>query len=208
MEQYRQRRWADMLKMTNVTFAFDKKNIFIDFSMELNKGEILAVMGPSGCGKTTLLGLVAGLLKPQSGEIQNSFEKTAYVFQEPRLFPWLTVKENLLVVMNEKDTNALKTVMECLSLVGLDDALDKYPSELSGGMKSRASLARALAFGGDLFLLDEPFSALDEELRLTLSIKIKDYLRARGASAILVTHNREDAESIADRTLIFPLTNP
>jgi len=197
-----------MLKMTNVTFAFDKKNIFIDFSMELNKGEILAVMGPSGCGKTTLLGLVAGLLKPQSGEIQNSFEKTAYVFQEPRLFPWLTVKENLLVVMNEKDTNALKTVMECLSLVGLDDALDKYPSELSGGMKSRASLARALAFGGDLFLLDEPFSALDEELRLTLSIKIKDYLRARGASAILVTHNREDAESIADRTLIFPLTNP
>lgn len=197
-----------MLKITDMTFAFGKKTIFKNFSIELKKGEILAVMGPSGCGKTTLLGLVAGLLKPQSGEIHNSFEKTAYVFQEPRLFPWLTVKENLLVVMNEKDTNALKTVMECLSLVGLDDALDKYPSELSGGMKSRASLARALAFGGDLFLLDEPFSALDEELRLTLSIKIKDYLRARGASAILVTHNREDAESIADRTLIFPLTNP
>ena len=193
-----------MLKITDLTFSFDKKTILKNFSMELKKGEILAVMGPSGCGKTTLLSLVAGLLKPQSGEIHNSFEKTAYVFQEPRLFPWLTVKENLLVVMNEKDTNALKTVMECLSLVGLDDALDKYPNELSGGMKSRVSLARALAFGGDLFLLDEPFSALDEELRLTLSIKIKDHLHAREASAILVTHNREDADSIADRTLIFP----
>lgn len=196
-----------MLKITDLTFSFDKKTILKNFSMELKKGEILAVMGPSGGGKTTLLSLVAGLLKPQSGEIQNSFEKTAYVFQEPRLFPWLTVKENLLVVMNEKDTNALKTVMECLSLVGLDDALDKYPNELSGGMKSRVSLARALAFGGDLFLLDEPFSALDEKLRHALSIKIKDHLHAREASAILVTHNREDADNIADRTLIFPLTN-
>ena len=193
-----------MLKMTDMTFAFDKKIIFNNFSMELNKGEILAVMGPSGCGKTTLLALVAGLRKPQEGEIDNSFEKIAYVFQEPRLFPWLTVKENLLAVMDEKDENALKTVTECLSLVGLDDSFDKHPNELSGGMKSRASLARALAFGGDLFLFDEPFAALDEDLRLKLSAKIKDYLRARGASAILVTHNREDAEQIADRILTLP----
>ena len=196
-----------MLKMTNVTFAFDKKNIINDFSMELNKGEILAVMGTSGCGKTTLLGLMAGLLKPQEGEIENSFEKISYVFQEPRLFPWLTVKENLLAVMDDKDENTLKTVTECLALVGLEDALDKYPNELSGGMKSRVSLARALAFGGDLFLLDEPFAALDEDLRISLAGKVKEYLRANGTSAILVTHNREDAEKIADRTLIFPLTN-
>ncbi len=190
-----------MLKITDITFAFGKKNVFENFSLELNKGEILAVMGPSGYGKTTLLGLVAGLLKPQKGEILNSFEKTAYVFQEPRLFPWLTVKENLLAVMDEKDENAEKTITECLSLVELSDSLNKHPSELSGGMKSRASLARALAFGGDLFLLDEPFAALDEELRRELTVKIKDYLRARGTSAILVTHNREDAEQIADRIL-------
>lgn len=190
-----------MLKITDMTFAFGKKSIFNNFSIELEKGEILAVMGPSGCGKTTLLALVAGLLKPQKGKIDNSFEKTAYAFQEPRLFPWLTVKENLLAVMGEKDENALKTVTECLSLVGLDDSLDKYPSELSGGMKSRASLARALSYGGDLFLFDEPFAALDEDLRKTLSAKIKDYLRERGASAILVTHNRADSEQIADRIL-------
>ena len=188
-----------MLKMTNVSFAFEKQSIFEDLSLELEKGEILAIMGPSGYGKTTLLGLASGLLKPKSGEILNSFEKIAYVFQEPRLFPWLTVKENLLAVMDAKDDCANKIVTECLSLVGLADALDKYPDELSGGMKSRASLARALVYGGDLFLLDEPFAALDEDLRRDLAVKIKNYLRARGASAILVTHNREDAEMIADR---------
>ena len=172
--------------------------------MELKKGEIVAIMGPSGCGKTTLLGLVSGLLKPQKGEIENAFEKVAYVFQESRLFPWLTVKENLLAVMNESDENALQTVTECLSLVELENAADKYPKELSGGMKSRVSLARALAFGGDIFLLDEPFAALDKDLRNVLAIRIKGYLRERNASAILVTHNREDAEQIADRILTLP----
>ena len=197
-----------MLKITDLTFAFGKKQIFENFSLTLETGEILAVMAPSGYGKTTLLGLIAGLLKPQKGEIVNTFEKIAYVFQEPRLFPWLTVKENLLAVIDEKDESAAKTVAECLALVGLSDSLDKYPSELSGGMKSRVSLARALAYGGDLFLLDEPFAALDEELRHTLTVKIKDYLRSRGASAILVTHNREDAEKIADRILTLPSPRP
>ena len=197
-----------MLKITDITFAFDKKTIFNDFSMELNKGEILAVMGPSGCGKTTLLGLAAGLLKPQKGEIFNSFEKVAYVFQEPRLFPWLTVKENLLAVIDKKDETAEKTVTECLALVGLTDSLNKYPSELSGGMKSRVSLARALAYGGDLFLFDEPFAALDKELRHALSAKIKNYLNKRGASAIFVTHNREDAKHIADRIITFHQRKP
>lgn len=192
-----------MLKMNNITFAFDKKNIFKDFSLDLKNGEILAVMGPSGSGKTTLLGLAAGLLKPQKGEIIHSFQKISYVFQEPRLFPWLTVKENLLTVMDKKDKTAEETVMACLALVDLADDCEKYPNELSGGMKSRASLARALAFGGDLFLLDEPFAALDEDLRHTLSTKIKNYLRERGASAILITHNREDADLIADRVITF-----
>lgn len=190
-----------MLRITNLTFAFDKKNILENFSLELDKGEILAVMAPSGCGKTTLLGLIAGLYKPQKGEIENTFEKIAYVFQEPRLFPWLTVKENLLAVMDQNDEAAQKTVLDCLTLVGLSDSFDKYPSELSGGMKSRAALVRGLAFGGDLFLLDEPFAALDEDLRHDLTNKLKDYLRAKNAAAILVTHNREDAEQIADRII-------
>ena len=190
-----------MLKITDLTFAFGKKTVLENFSLELNRGEILAIMAPSGYGKTTLLSLIAGLIKPQKGIIENNFQKVSYVFQEPRLFPWLTVKENLLAVMNEKDENAEKAVMNCLELVGLADSCDKYPNELSGGMKSRASLARGLVFGGDLFLLDEPFAALDEDLRRTLAQKIKEYLHANGASAILVTHSKEDAENIADRIL-------
>ena len=190
-----------MLKITNLSFSFAKNTVFDNFSMQLDDGEILAVMGASGCGKTTLLGLVSGILKPQKGEIKNTAQKIAYVFQESRLFPWLTVKENLLAVIDEKDENALQTVTECLSLVELGDAIDKYPKELSGGMKSRVSLARALAYGGDLFLFDEPFAALDEDLRSKLATQIKDYLHQRGASAILVTHNKEDAEQIADRIL-------
>lgn len=197
-----------MLKINNVTFAFDEKIIFKDFSLDLKDGEILAVMGPSGCGKTTLLGLASGLLKPQKGEIINSFQKISYVFQEPRLFPWLTVKDNLLTVMDKKSKTADKTVRESLALVDLAEDCEKYPNELSGGMKSRASLARALAYGGDLFLLDEPFAALDEDLRKTLSVKIKNYLRERGASAILITHNREDAELIADRMITFRQRTP
>ena len=190
-----------MLKITNLSFSFAKNTVFDNFSMQLDDGEILAVMGASGCGKTTLLGLVSGILKPQKGEIENTAQKIAYVFQESRLFPWLTVKENLLAVIDEKDENALQTVTNCLSLVELGDAIDKYPKELSGGMKSRVSLARALAYGGDLFLFDEPFAALDEDLRSKLATQIKDYLHQRGASAILVTHNKEDAEQIADRIL-------
>ena len=193
-----------MLKITNLGFSFGKKVVLEDFSMTLKKGEIVALMAPSGHGKTTLLGLVSGLLKPQKGEIENSFEKVTYVFQEPRLFPWLTVTENLLAVINEKDETAKQAVAECLTLVGLSDAANKYPSELSGGMKSRAALARALVYGGDLFLFDEPFAALDENLRHDLTAKIKEYLRARGASAILVTHNKEDATEIADRILTLP----
>ena len=190
-----------MLKVSDLTFSFGEKNVIDHLSFELNAGEILAVMGPSGCGKTTLLGIVAGLLKPQSGEIENTFAKISYAFQEPRLFPWLTVKENVLAVMDEKDPEAEETAMESLALVELSSSSDKYPEALSGGMKSRASLARALAYGGDIFLLDEPFAALDEDLRRSLGETLKEYLRANNASAILVTHNKEDAERIADRIL-------
>ena len=193
-----------MLKITNLSFSFGKKVILEDFSMTLEKGEIVALMAPSGYGKTTLLGIISGLFKPQKDEIENDFEKVTYVFQEPRLFPWLTVSENLLAVMSEKDETSKQAVAEYLELVGLSDAANKYPSELSGGMKSRASLARALVYGGDLFLFDEPFAALDEDLRHDLTAKIKEYLRARGASAILVTHNKEDAAEIADRILTLP----
>ena len=189
-----------MLEFQNVCFAYGKKQVLTALSFTLSDGEILAVMGESGCGKSTLLQLVAGFLKPKSGIILNQACKISYAFQEPRLFPWLTVTENLRAVLSDKDT-ADSRIADALDAVSLSDAAHLYPDELSGGMKSRASLARALAYGGDLYLLDEPFAALNEELRAELSIKIRERIRQSGASAILVTHQRVDAELMADRIL-------
>lgn len=189
-----------MLEFQNVYFAYDKKQVFTDLSFTLANGEILAVMGESGCGKSTLLQLVAGFLKPKKGIIVNEACKISYAFQEPRLFPWLTVSENLRAVLSDKYT-ADSRIAEALDAVSLSDAANLYPDELSGGMKSRASLARALAYGGDLYLLDEPFAALNEELRAELSVTIRKRIKQSGASAILVTHQRTDAELMADRVL-------
>ncbi len=189
-----------MLKLHNICFSFENKQVLQDLSFSLSNGEILAVMGDSGCGKSTLLNLIAGLLKPKSGEIISNAKQISYVFQEPRLFPWLTVKENLSAVIRERE-NIDRRIFEALATVQMDDSASLYPDELSGGMKSRVSLARALAYGGDLFLLDEPFAALHEDLCATLAKDLREYYKKKGISAILVTHQRRDAELMADRIL-------
>lgn len=189
-----------MLKIEHLCFSYKKNKIFQSFSLSLEKGELLAVMGPSGCGKSTLLNLIAGLRTPSVGNVQVNTDKITYVFQEPRLFPWLTVEKNLAAVLPDPKQSADR-IAEALARVGLSDAAKLYPSELSGGMKIRVALARALVFGGDLFLLDEPFSALDEELRTRLTRELRDYFKQNGISAILVTHQATDAEIFADRIL-------
>ena len=195
-----------MLAFENVSFSYDKNQVLLDLSFTLERGELLAVMGPSGCGKSTLLSLVAGLKKPQSGKIVSDFQSLSVAFQEPRLFPWLTVYENLAATLAHPKEQRNR-ILDALAAVSLSDAADLYPDELSGGMKSRVSLARALVFGGDLFLLDEPFSALDEELRTSLAKQLRTHLKEKGASAILVTHHPGDAALFADRTLtLSPLT--
>ena len=191
-----------MLKIENLSFAYDRNHsIFNGFDLELKKGELLALMGPSGCGKSTLLGLISDFLKPKSGTIVCNAQRISYAFQEPRLFPWLTVEENLKAVL-PKDT-PLSRIADMLAFVDLAGTEKLYPDELSGGMKSRLSLARALLYGGDLVLLDEPFSALDQKLRASLTVKLREYLQKTGASAILVTHQREDATAFADRIIEF-----
>lgn len=191
-----------MLKIENLYFSFEKKAIFSNLSLSVKVGETVAVMGDSGCGKTTLLRLIAGLEKPQKGTITCNAKHIAYVFQEPRLFPWLTVAENLRAVMTNCE-DADQAVLQALETVGLAENANSYPDELSGGMKIRASLARALVSGGDLFLLDEPFSALNEELRHSLAEKLKAIFKERGITAILVTHQLSDAEILADKIIRF-----
>lgn len=192
-----------MITLQSISFSYGDKQILRDFSLHLEKGEILAVMGPSGCGKSTLLNIIAGLRTPDAGTILSSAQKTAVVFQEPRLLPWMTVFQNICAVLPKGFVNAEAQIASALDTVGLSDSANLYPRELSGGMKSRASLARALAFGGDLFLLDEPFSALDEEMSRTLATHLRTTFKERGISAILVTHRQSDAEAMADRTIFL-----
>ena len=187
-----------MLTIRDLSFAYRPNEwVLKDFQLELAPGELLALMGPSGCGKSTLLQLIAGFLTPSSGKIQSNAQKISYAFQEPRLFPWLTVEENLKAVLPKNSpSDPILHILQTVDLVGCE-AL--YPDELSGGMKSRVSLARALLYGGDLFLLDEPFSALDQDRRATLIPRLRQEMKQCNRSAILVTHQIEDAQSFADR---------
>lgn len=190
-----------MLELNNISFSYGNKQVLDRFSLKLQKGEILAIMGPSGCGKSTLLHILAGLQKPTDGSIVSSATQTATVFQEPRLLPWLTVAQNIAAVLPKGFGESEARIASALQTVELSESANLYPDALSGGMKSRAALARALAYGGDLYLLDEPTSALDEEMSLALMRRLRENFKREGISAILVTHRRADAEAMADRII-------
>ena len=179
-----------MLKIENLTKKFEKKTVLNNFSMTCPQKGVVAIMGASGIGKTTLLNIIAGIEKPDSGKIISSFKKISYKFQEPRLLEWLTAAENISAVMPESEFD----VEKYLYLVELADSANKFPSELSGGMQQRVALARALAYGGDLLLLDEPFSAVDHNTKQILIDAILKY--AQNYAVILVTHDISDAESL------------
>ena len=184
-----------MLEINNLTVKFADKKILDSFSIDLSDYNFIALFGPSGCGKTTLLNVIAGINKKYDGYIKND-HIPVYMFQEPRLFPYLTALENVNVVLSDnKDT--LEMAKEFLLKVGFSD-FDKFPDELSGGMKQRVSLARTLAGNGDLLLLDEPFSALDNESKKDL-FKV---LREDGRKVIFVTHNIADL-GYADKIVYF-----
>ena len=177
-----------MIVLNNVSISFDKKLVIDNLCFHFETGQKYALMGESGCGKTTILNAVSGLLKPQSGEILRAEDvKISYVFQEPRLFDWLTVKDNVALVTGLDKKVADEKACDILTKLGLEETLEQYPSELSGGMKQRVSIARALAYEPDLLLLDEPFKALDSETR----IKTADYLFhcCKEKTVIMVTHD-------------------
>ena len=192
-----------MLRWNQISFSYPTRPVITDFSEEIRDGEILGVMGPSGCGKSTLLSLTAGLLQPMQGQIQTNATRLSVVFQEPRLLPWYTVRENLLAVLPMKDRE--ERIRRALAAVELTGNESLRPDELSGGMKSRVAIARAIAFGGDLYLLDEPFAALNAELKARISAYLKELIQKSGASMMLVTHQKEDADVLADRILTLPL---
>ncbi len=181
---------ADLLTLQNVSLSFGEKQVLHDLTLSLKPGESRVIMGSSGIGKTSLLRLCAGLLKPDSGHIQCHAARISMQFQEPRLLPWLTAAENVNTVLSDK-RDTLPEAMEFLSMVGLSEAAELYPSELSGGMAQRVALARALAFRGELYLLDEPFRGLDEALRDDMISLVIE--KTKDAGLLLVTHDPEVA---------------
>lgn len=180
-----------MLKLTDIAHSYGSHPVLSHVNLTLEPGHRIALMAPSGRGKTTLLRIALGLEKPDAGQVQNDFLKTAAVFQEPRLLPWRTALENVNLVLGDgKDT--LPQAREALRQVELESAADKYPGELSGGMQQRVALARALAMKGDCLILDEPFKAMDEALRNRMVALVSQTQSA----LLLVTHEPEEAEAL------------
>ena len=176
-----------MLKLEHLTLRYGKQTVLDDLTFEFCTGKITAIVGASGIGKSTLLHAIAGLKAANEGKILSSHERISYIFQEPRLFPWMTALENITTVGADKEV-----AMRYLRILfdDADEVASKYPHELSGGMKQRISIARALSFTPDLLLLDEPFRGLDAETKEKVSALILE--ETKGKTLLFVTHDEAD----------------
>ena len=192
------------LRLDNVSFSFGSIAVFQNLSLTVARGEFVAVVGPSGCGKTTLLDLFSQFREPTSGVIE-SIGGVRMVYQHDSLFPWQTVSQNIAIgLIGVKDqSEQRRSVGEMLSLINLEQFGDTYPHQLSGGMRRRVELARALAGDSDILLLDEPFSALDYLTRLRLRNELSRMLQEFPRTVVLVTHDIEEAAQLADRVFVF-----
>ncbi len=190
----------NLLEVKNVSLRFGQETVLEHCNFQLQAGEHVALMGPSGSGKSSFLKVISGLYPPTSGTVHLHAERISYLFQEPRLLPWLTAEENVnLVLSDRKDT--LELARHWLYEVGLSQSLKKYPAQLSGGMRQRVALARALAYDGQLLLLDEPLSALDQELAEDLITLLIQHTKQKGV--IFVTHAPEQAKKAADQIYLL-----
>ena len=179
-----------------------------DLTFQVSKGEFVAVVGPSGCGKTTMLSLIMGLNAPTSGQVR--FPQGAcpmgYMLQRDNLLEWRTLEKNAVLgleVQHRLTEESRTRTVALLQKYGLGDFLSYLPGQLSGGMRQKAALIRTLAIDPELLLLDEPFSALDYQTRLTLADEVFAIIRQEGKTALLVTHDIGEAVSMADRVLVF-----
>jgi NitT/TauT family transport system ATP-binding protein len=192
------------LRLESVSLSFGAVEVLRDFSLDVGEGEFVAVVGPSGCGKTTLLNLFSGFIKPSEGLVRCD-GRMRMVYQHDGLFPWRTVAENISMGLRHigQEQERAQQLREMLALIGLEGFGAHYPHQLSGGMRQRVELARALAGETDILLLDEPFSALDYLTRLRLRRELARMLRERPRTVVLVTHDIEEAAQLADRVVVL-----
>ena len=197
-------------RLNNIRRAFGDLVVIENLTFDVPAGEFLAILGPSGCGKSTLLRIVAGLDAPSGGTLKiipsDAKFHTAFVFQDAHLLPWRTVLENAalpLELTGVDQAERLARASRVLAEVGLTDAESRYPAQLSGGMRMRVSLARALVTEPRLLLLDEPFAALDEITRFRLEVRLRDLWMERGMTTIFVTHSITEAAFLANRAVVL-----
>lgn len=204
------------IRINTLSMSYGDVLALDEVSLEVNKGEMLAILGPSGCGKSTMLTLIAGLRNPGNGEIYLDDIRidnlppqqrgVGFLFQNYALFPHMTVRENIgfgLKIKKIGKASIKKRVDELLSIIGLEEHAHKKPSQLSGGQQQRVALARALAPKPDVILLDEPLSALDVKIRQKLRDELKSLQRELGITTILVTHDQEEAFQLGDRVAVM-----
>lgn len=195
------------LQIQGLRHRFGTTDVLSDIRLQLPAGQTLALVGPSGCGKSTLLHLVAGLLIPTEGQINNPFETVACMFQQARLMPWKNTLDNIALGLKARGMPARARrarAAEWARTLGLDeDDFHKFPQALSGGMQSRVALGRALAIEPQLLLLDEPFSALDIGLKLNLYRLLRAETARRSTAVLMITHDLMEAVRLADRIIMM-----
>ena len=206
-----------ILEMQHITYSYHttegETKALEDVSFSVSEGEFIAIVGPSGCGKSTLLSIICGILKPEKGlikmngkNLKQSTTNIGYMLQHDHLFEWRTVYHNVLLGLEVRHMLSAKTrkkALELLEQYDLQQFKNSRPSQLSGGMRQRVALIRTLVLEPELLLLDEPFSALDYQTRLTVGNDIGQILKHEHKTAILVTHDLSEAVSLADRVLIL-----
>jgi NitT/TauT family transport system ATP-binding protein len=188
-------------------------NVLHEISLDVEQGELIVLLGPSGCGKSTLLNIVAGFMPPTAGRVLHDGiavlkpdRRRTVVFQDYALFPWMTVQKNVefgLKAQAVEPTERARIARDFLALVKLTGFEDRYPYEISGGMKQRAAIARALAPDPDILLMDEPFGALDAQTRVLLQEELARIVAAAGRTVLFVTHSIEEAVFLADRIVVM-----
>lgn len=193
-----------MIKIRNLSKNFGDLSVYDHFNLDIKPNKVTTILGPSGCGKTTLLNMISGSLNLDSGSIEGVDKtKLSYLFQEPRLLPWLSAEDNIKFVLNENISVVDEKIKTYLSMVDMFSHKDAFPKELSGGMMQRVAIARAFAVDSSVLLMDEPFKSLDFELKLNL-VKIFKKLWAKDQrTVVLVTHDVRIAALISDEILIL-----
>jgi NitT/TauT family transport system ATP-binding protein len=192
------------IELNNVSHSYDGLAVLKNLSLNIRPDEFVVLVGPTGCGKSTLLNIISSYLKPQGGSLKTN-GNIRTVFQKDGLFPWLTVAENISMGLQciRMPDQREKELNELLSMIQMEQFQDYYPHQLSGGMRQKVELARALAGDSNILLMDEPFSSLDYQTRLRLRTELVLLLAKRRRTVIFVTHDIEEAAQLADRLLVL-----